>query len=554
MKARLRSVIERVFRRLPVSRLAYIQRDILQGRLDAAEAKAARREQSLLADQGRQPAIPAYDPHQLDTQVPVICTVEDRTLIATRCRDADVLPKVANAGAVVTEPDGTRVQIMHNGVKVLAGGYYGDWMQDLISRCRGHHEPQEELLFAEVLRHLPGDASMIELGGFWSFYSIWFLTQDRRRRSLVVEADPGHLEIGRINARLNNCAPVFIPAYVGAHSAPAAPFQTEASGVVDLACVSVASLLADHGIDRLDLLHCDAQGVEFSIVESCLELAAAGRLDWLMLSTHTHHISHDPLTHQRCLAALRRAGANILAEHDVQESFSGDGLIVARFGPVPTKWSAPRLSFNRYSESLFRNPLYDLAQASQARQPVTVPKPPAVATESSAMLAMLEQSPVLTLAGTLVGITKVCALGAVGDQLLLPLDKVMFPLVLAQSGWGLETHQFLDRQLDPERNYTLLDIGANTGLFSRQVALRYACVKRILCVEADPENFRALQFNLAGFGTERCALWNVALSDANREMPFFRDKENFGNYSLNDDAMRDRPSETISISAAETSG
>lgn len=375
MKAYLRPVIERVFRRLPVSRLAYIQRDAMQARLDVAEAKARAGEQALRAEQARRAALPtrpAYDPRLLEAQVPMICTLEERTLIATRCRDADVLPKVANAGAVLTEPDGTRVQIMHNGVKVLAGGYYGDWMQDLISRCRGHHEPQEELLFTEVLRHLPGEASMIELGGFWSFYSIWFLTQDRRRRSLVVEADPGHLEVGRTNARLNDCAPVFIPAYVGAHPAPPAPFPTEASGMVELPCVSVTSLLAEHGIARLDLLHCDAQGVEFTVVESCLELAAAGRLDWLVISTHTHHISHDPLTHQRCLAALRQAGASILAEHDVQESFSGDGLIVARFGPVPGDWSAPRLSFNRYGESLFRNPLYDLAQLSLA---LPVPKP-----------------------------------------------------------------------------------------------------------------------------------------------------------------------------------
>ncbi|HEY5302241.1 MAG TPA: hypothetical protein VIJ55_16325 [Acetobacteraceae bacterium] len=34
MKAQLRSVIERVFKRLPVSRLAYIQRDALQAQLD----------------------------------------------------------------------------------------------------------------------------------------------------------------------------------------------------------------------------------------------------------------------------------------------------------------------------------------------------------------------------------------------------------------------------------------------------------------------------------------------------------------------------------------
>jgi hypothetical protein len=41
-------------------------------------------------------------------------------------------------------------------------------------------------------------------------------------------------------------------------------------------------------------------------------------------------------------------------------------LIVARFGALPDGWRTPVLSHNRSSESLFRNPLYDLAQAVKA--------------------------------------------------------------------------------------------------------------------------------------------------------------------------------------------
>jgi hypothetical protein len=168
LRVKLRSLFDYIFRRLPVSRSVYLQRDALQARIDILEAQF--RAQAEVALEPVMSAPRAYDPRQLETQVPVMCTVEERIQIATRCRDADVLPKVADAGAVIRQPDGTAVQIMHNGVKVLAGGYYGDWMQELITRCRGHHEPQEELLFAEVLRHLPGEATMIELGGFWSFY------------------------------------------------------------------------------------------------------------------------------------------------------------------------------------------------------------------------------------------------------------------------------------------------------------------------------------------------------------------------------------------------
>lgn len=308
----------------------------------------------------------AFDPHLLESLVPPMRSLEDRIALTASCRDADVLPKVAHAGTVRREADGTQVQIMHNGLKVLAGGYYGEWMQSLITLCQGHHEPQEEVLFAEVLKHLGENATMFELGGFWSFYSLWFLSQHPGRRGIIVEADPAHLKVGRINARLNGCQPKFVHAFVGRHAAPPAPFQTEVSGTLDLPCVSVPDLMASHGVERLDLLHCDAQGAEFAVLESCVELAAAGRLSWLVVSTHTHHISKDPLTHQRCLAVLVRAGATILAEHDVQESFSGDGLIVAKFGEVPSGWQTPRLTYNRSSQSLFRNPLYDLAASRPA--------------------------------------------------------------------------------------------------------------------------------------------------------------------------------------------
>jgi len=93
--------------------------------------------------------------------------------------------------------------------------------------------------------------------------------------------------------------------------------------------------MTTYEIACLDLLHSDAQVGELDVLESCLDLAAAGRLSWVMVSTHSHHISGGPLTHQRCLAVLLRAGATIVAEHDVQESFSGDGLIVGKFGALP---------------------------------------------------------------------------------------------------------------------------------------------------------------------------------------------------------------------------
>lgn len=487
--------------------------------------------------------IDGHDPRALEAAVPRVRTLEERILIATRCRDADVLPRAPNAGAVVEEADGTRVQIMHNGIRVVAGGYYGDWMQELIQRCRGVHEPQEEVLFAEVVKHLPDDASMLELGGYWSFYSVWFQHGAPRRRSVVVEPDPVHIEVGRANARLNGCAPIFVNAFVGGRSAPPAPFATERSGTIDLPCVSVPDLMATHGIDRLDLLHCDTQGAELTVIESCATLAAAGRLRWLVVSTHVDYISGDPLTHQRCLATLRAMGAVILAEHDVHESFSGDGLILAKFGAVPPDWRTPALSYNRYSESLFRNPLYDLAEA-RARKAAETPLPPDV--------GLLVGNPFFARRGTLVEITADGDFGTRGETMVLPHDGTIFPTVLQSGGWARDMVDFYADHMDPDQRYTLVDIGANIGLFSRQCAYRFPNIDRFVCVEPDPGNFQALRYNLGRAAGTRAELFNVALSDADGEAEFFRDVENIGNYSLADDAMRDRSFAAIKVSCVAT--
>jgi FkbM family methyltransferase len=293
---------------------------------------------------------------------PPVLGDEQRIAMATRCRDSDPIPKVPDAGKVIVGCDGKRVQIMHNGLKVVADGYYGAWMTKLIELCHGHHEPQEERVFHQLVSCLGSNATMIELGGFWAYYSLWFLHGSPMRRAIVVEPHPANLTIGQMNATLNQLAPEFVAGYAGRDPAPPATFQTEVSGTVVLPCFSVPQLLNEYSIQRLDLLHLDIQGAELSIIESCVELCQQARIAWMFVSTHAHPISGDPLTHQRCLALLRHCGAVIEAEHDVHESFSGDGLIVARFVAVPATWKTVELSRNRYCESLFRNPIYDLAE------------------------------------------------------------------------------------------------------------------------------------------------------------------------------------------------
>ena len=288
-------------------------------------------------------------------------TAEGRIALATQCRDADSVPKVVGAGQVRREADGSRSQLMHNGVRVVADGYCGAWMTQLIELCHGHHEPQEERVFHEVVSRLPAGGTMLEIGGFWAFYSIWFMRAAAGRRALLIEPDPAHIAVGQANLVLNGFEAHFEQGFVGGTPGEIEAFDTEDSGRLELSCLDIGALLDRHGLERLTILHCDAQGAEFSFLQQIVPLLRSGRVDWIFVSTHHYAISGDPLTHQRCLELLRSIGAEIEAEHDVQESFSGDGLICARFCAAPPDWQPIRLSYNRASRSLFRNPLYDLA-------------------------------------------------------------------------------------------------------------------------------------------------------------------------------------------------
>lgn len=180
----------------------------------------------------------------------------------------------------------------------------------------------------------------------------------------MLEPDHAYLQTGQRNAALNGVDAKFINAFAGGKSRPPESFSTESSGEVVIPCRSVPDLMAEAGWHRLDVLHCDAQGVEFDVVESCTDLLRAGAIGWVIVSTHSHHISGDPLTHQRCHSILRQLGGTIVAEHDVHESYSGDGPIVARFGPLPDGWVDPKISYNRYGSALFWDPAFDLAAIS----------------------------------------------------------------------------------------------------------------------------------------------------------------------------------------------
>lgn len=287
--------------------------------------------------------------------------------LTVSCADCDELPKVRDAGQIV-DCAGTTVQVMHNGVVVEAGGYFGDWMTEIIRCLGGHHEPQEELAFATVLDRLkraPGPLTAVELGSFWAYYSLWFLAEHPDGRVVALEPDPANLELGRRNFALNGRSGTFVHGVVGPNAGTSRDFSNLDGTTSQVREYDLPSLLVETSVDRIDLLLCDVQGGEHDVLAPAAGLIAENRLRFAVISTHHHSISGDALTHQRVLEQARALGGTVVVEHTVGESCSGDGLIVVSFDARDRDLRV-ETSRVRQGDSLFGALEHDLARAQAA--------------------------------------------------------------------------------------------------------------------------------------------------------------------------------------------
>lgn len=275
-----------------------------------------------------------------------------RATTTISCRDADSIPKVPNAGAVEFI-DGKPVQVMHNGLKVLYGGYHGDWMANIIHGLRGHHEPQEERAFNEILRYCRPKTIILELGAFWAYYSMWYLKSIPFSTAYCLEPDSTHIAVGQENMHMNGLSANFVHACAGDQFIEKKQFLTESEETVNIPQHNVPSVMEHFQLDDIELLHADIQGGELGLLLSCDPLFATGKIRFLVVSTHHSLISGSTTTHTDCVAYLKSKGAHILCEHDVDESFSGDGLIVASMRPEDRIIPGIIISRCRRSDSLF---------------------------------------------------------------------------------------------------------------------------------------------------------------------------------------------------------
>lgn len=280
----------------------------------------------------------------------------ERVLMTVSCRDSDPIPKVEGAGRIVVV-NGEEQQIMHNGLNVIAGGYYGDWMSHIIRGLNGHHEPQEELIFHHLLKYVRNGTHIVELGAFWAYYTLWYLKEIPRSTATCVEPDINHLNIGMRNSQINSFDDRinFVNAWVGGADEESYTAMVETSNqAISLPMMNMSSIKRITEGVPIELLHMDIQGFELPFIESITSHAKDKLVRFIMVSTHHSCISGSKTTHVDCIDQLQTMGAHIILEHDVIESFSGDGLILASFYEEDKDLLFPNISRNKSKTSLFK--------------------------------------------------------------------------------------------------------------------------------------------------------------------------------------------------------
>jgi hypothetical protein len=224
--------------------------------------------------------------------------------------DNKFIDRVAGAGRVRNG-----LITMHNGIQIREGSYYGVGMTNLLERNRGVHEPQEERVFAEVLKAIPPKSTMIELGAYWGFYSLWFAKSVQSSSCVLVEPMLSNLEYGRENFALNDRTADFVQAFIGSGA------RTQFDAIPEL---TVDQICKDRGISHLSVLHSDIQGQELEMIAGASNMLKHHLVDFIFVSTHGESLHAD------ARLALKSWGYVTLADVTPYHSFADDGLLVMR--------------------------------------------------------------------------------------------------------------------------------------------------------------------------------------------------------------------------------
>lgn len=249
-------------------------------------------------------------------------TLEERVEIGLSCRDCDYIPKHPNAGQTFAPEGETPYQVMHDGTRIIKDCYH-EFITHIIRGLRGHHEPQEEKLFYEVLQKVEPGSTMLELGCSWAYYSLWFQHAIEDATNYCMEPSLENIAVGKANFALNKAKANFFAGSIGEKYIEHPEFIDWKGDPHPAPQWSVDSFLEAQKIPHLAILHCDTQKAEVGMLKGAKKSLSDKLIDHVFVSTHGADI------HEFCIQELKERGYTILCSHTGKESFSVDGLVVA---------------------------------------------------------------------------------------------------------------------------------------------------------------------------------------------------------------------------------
>lgn len=237
----------------------------------------------------------------------------DRIRLVKECPETGMIEVLPNTAILQGD-----YFIMHNGIKILPLSYYGYPMLQLLHENKGIHEPQEEYVFQQVLPYIKDGGAMLELGAYWSFYSMWFNKDVKNARNYMIE--PWEIEHGIRNFKINNLKGEFFQYYIGDKP------DVHSDGTE---IISIDSFVAAQNIDFLDILHSDIQGNEYLMLQGARKLLSEKKVGYIFVSTHSNEL------HNNCAKFLDELGYVKLSSANMDETYSFDGLLVYRNPDYP---------------------------------------------------------------------------------------------------------------------------------------------------------------------------------------------------------------------------
>jgi hypothetical protein len=129
----------------------------------------------------------------------------------------------------------------------------------------------------------------------------------------MVEPNPICLQSGKLNFRINKVRGIFYNGFVG---------KTYVKSPIPI--VSVDYLVEQYNINHIHILHADIQGYELEMLLGCEKTIKVNKISWFFISTHSDEL------HEQCSSFLKNNHFDIVASANGSQSYSVDGIIVAK--------------------------------------------------------------------------------------------------------------------------------------------------------------------------------------------------------------------------------